>query len=82
MKAVKKIAGGIVGLFLLYLLCGFVWSVLNVQSCSRNLPNNSTCEQIAENDAMNCKYIILRWKKVSYDQELKECKDWEKNHSN
>lgn len=48
-----------------------------MQLCSYDLPENSTCEQIAENNAKNCKYIILRWKKVDYNKELKECKEWE-----
>ncbi len=48
-----------------------------MQSCTSDLPENPTCEQIAENNANNCKYVILRWKKVDYNKELQECKEWE-----
>ena len=48
-----------------------------MQSCSYDLPENPTCEQIADNNANHCKYVILRWKKVDYNKELKECKEWE-----
>lgn len=77
MNKIKSIIGVLVGLFVLYLIISFGWSVLNMQSCSYNLPENPTCEQIAENNANNCKYVILRWKKVDYNKELKECKAWE-----
>lgn len=77
MKVIKNIVGIGIGLFILYLIAGFVWGVLNMQSCTSNLPKNPTCEQIAENNANNCKYVILKWKKVDYDKELKECREWE-----
>lgn len=77
MNKIKSIIGVLIGLFVLYLIISFGWSVLNMQSCSYNLPENPTCEQIAENNANNRKYVILRWKKVDYNKELKECKEWE-----
>jgi len=66
-----------IGFFVLYLIAGFAWGVLNTQSCTSDLPENPTCEQIAENNANNCKYVILKRKKVDYDKELKECREWE-----
>lgn len=78
----KKIIGIIVVLFILYIAMEFLWGILNTQSCSYNLPKNPTCEQIAKNNANNCSYVILKWKKVDYNQELKQCKDWEKNKLN
>ncbi len=77
MKSIKSIIGILLGLFVLYLIIEFAWNFLHMQSCSSNLPPNPTCEQIAENNANNCKYVILRWKKVDYNKELKECKEWE-----
>lgn len=77
MKKLKNIFGILVGLFVFYLVSSFIWSVLNIQTCSSNLPKNPTCEQIAANNAKNCKYVIFRWKKVDYDKELKECREWE-----
>ncbi len=77
MKKIKDIIGFLLGLFALYLIISFGWSILNMQSCTSDLPENPTCEQIAENDANNCKYVILRWKKVDYNKELRECKEWE-----
>ena len=78
MKTLGSIISVIVGLFVLYLIGGFVWGILNMQLCSSNLPKNPTCEQIAKNDAENCEYVILKWKKVDYRQELKKCQDWER----
>ncbi len=77
MKKLKSIFGILVGLFVVYLITSFIWSVLNIQTCSYDLPKNPTCEQMAENNAKNCKYVIFRWKEVDYDKELKECKEWE-----
>ena len=77
MKTLGSIISVIVGLFVLYLIGGFVWGILNMQSCSSDLPKNPTCEQIAKNNAENCEYVILKWKKVDYDKELKECREWE-----
>jgi len=80
MKTIKNIIGVLVGLFILYLVVSFGWSFLNMQSCSLLSKNTDpTCEQIAENNANNCKYIILRWKKVDYNRELQKCKTWEQN---
>lgn len=45
-----------------------------MQSCTSNLPENPTCEQIAKNSVDNCKYIILKWKKINYSDELQKCK--------
>lgn len=77
MKNIKYIIGIVIGLFILYLIVGFAWGILNMQLCSYELPENPTCEQIAENNVNNCKYMILKWKKVDYDKELKACKEWE-----
>ena len=77
----KKIFGVVIGLITLYLLISFAWSLLNVQTCSYNLPKNATCEQIAENNANNCKYVVLKWKKVDYDKELQQCKEWEQKQT-
>ena len=73
----KKILGIIVGSLVLYLIIKSGWGLLNMQKCSSDLPENPTCEQIAENNASNCKYVILRWKKVNYNKELQQCKEWE-----
>ncbi|OGY37808.1 MAG: hypothetical protein A3E36_02335 [Candidatus Andersenbacteria bacterium RIFCSPHIGHO2_12_FULL_45_11b] len=70
-----------VGAFALYLIGSLTWGVLNTQSCSSDLPENPTCEQIAENNAQNCKYVILRWKKVDYETELRECRAWEQEQN-
>lgn len=77
MKKIISVIGFLLGLFALYLIVSFGWSILNMQSCTYDLPENPTCEQIAENDANNCKYVILRWKKVDYNKELQKCKEWE-----
>jgi len=77
----KKIIGIIVILVSLYIAIGFVWGILNMQSCSSNLPKNATCEQIAKNNANNCSYVILKWKKVDYNKELLQCKEWEKKQT-
>jgi hypothetical protein len=54
--------------------------IVNMQSCSvgGENRNNWTCEQNAQYNAENCHYVILKWKKVSYDKELNECKAREK----
>ncbi|GEM_PF-4015090 len=62
-------------IFILYLIGEFLWEIPNVQLCTSNLPKNPTCEQIAENNLRNCRYIIKRWKKVDYNLELKKCQD-------
>ena len=77
MKLIKNIILILLGLAVFYLIIEFAWSVLNMRSCAYYLPQNPTCEQIAENSANNCKYTILRWKKVDYNKELEKCKKWE-----
>lgn len=79
MKTIKSVIGILIGLFILYLVVSFGWSILNTQTCTYDLPENPTCEQIAKNNADNCKYVILRWKKVDYNKELQKCKLWEQN---
>lgn len=79
MKIIKSVISILIGLFLLYLVVSLGWSFLNIQTCTTNPIENPTCEQIAENDANNCKYVILRWKKVDYNKELQKCKVWEQN---
>jgi hypothetical protein len=78
MKIIKKIFFVIFGLILIYFLIESVWNLLNIQLCSSKLPKNATCEQIAENNSKNCKYLILRWKRVDYSSELKDCQEWER----
>lgn len=77
----KKILSILVGLLALYLIASSAWSVLNMQQCSSDLPENPTCEQIAENNSKNCKFVILKWKKVDYDKELQQCKEWEQKQT-
>ena len=70
---------GIIILILLslYVAISFGWGLLNTQECLSDLPKNPTCKQIAENKSKNCKYVFLKWKKVDYNLELKQCKEWE-----
>jgi len=82
MKAIKTVFSFAVVALVLYLIGSLVWGVLNMQSCSSDLPENPTCEQIAENNANNCEYVILRWKKVDYEKELNECRAWEEKQNN
>ena len=77
MKKLKNLIGILLGLFLFYLIASYIWGFLNMQACSSNLPKNATCEQIAENNSNNCKYVIFKWKKVDYNKELQQCKEWE-----
>lgn len=77
----KKILSILVGLFVLYLILSFAWSILNTQQCSSLAEKNATCEQIAENNSKSCKYVILRWKKVDYNKELQQCKEWEQKQT-
>ena len=74
---VKIISGILIGLLVIHLTVTFGWNLLNMQSCTSDLHENPTCEQIAENNAKNCKYTILRWKKIDYNKELRECQQWE-----
>ncbi len=77
----KNVLGILVGLFILYLIASFSWSILNMQECSLLSEKNATCEQIAENNSKNCKYVILKWKKVDYDKELRLCNEGEVKQS-
>lgn len=79
MGAIKLVLLVVTGIGVALLLIEGIWSVLNIQSCQYDLPKNATCEQIAQNDSKNCKYIILKWKTVDYNSELKKCEDWEQN---
>lgn len=76
MKKLKNVIFILLGLLLFYFIASSTWSFLNMQICTSNLPKNATCEQIAENNANSCKYVILRWKKVDYNKELQQCKEW------
>ncbi|MFH0936938.1 MAG: hypothetical protein V1808_01440 [Candidatus Daviesbacteria bacterium] len=78
----KKVLSILVGLFVLYLIVSFAWSILNAQQCSILAEKNATCEQIAENNSKSCKYVVLQWKKVDYDKELQQCKEWEQKQTN
>lgn len=80
MQMVKKVASVVVGLFFLYILIAFGWSLLNVQHCKFGHQSNATCEEMAEDNAKNCEYVILKWKRVSYEEELKKCKDYANTH--
>lgn len=77
----KKILGILIGLFVFYLILSSAWSILNTQQCTGLAEKNATCEQIAENNSKSCKYVILRWKKVDYDKELQQCKEWEQKQT-
>lgn len=72
------------GLYAIYLILSLVWGVLNIQSCKGEvLSENATCEEIVESHVKNCKYVILKWKMVDYEKELRKCKRWEeKNKEN
>lgn len=76
MKKLKSILKILIGIFTFYLVVSFIWGILNMQTCSYNLPKNPTCEQTAENNSKNCKYVIFRWKTVDYHKELKKCREW------
>lgn len=77
MKTSKKILSILIAILVIYIIGSFCWSLLNTQTCTIEYPKNATCEQIAENNSKNCKYLVLRWKKVDYSKELQSCKDWE-----
>lgn len=79
MNQIKALISVVVGLFFFYIIVSFSWSLLNIQSCTSLSQKNPTCEEIAANNAQNCKYVILSWKTVDYNQELKKCKEWEQN---
>lgn len=64
----------------LYVVLSVVWSLLNAQTCTINTGKDATCEEIAEDRANNCEYSIMKWKKVSYEKELNDCLDWERNN--
>jgi len=73
MKILKSIIAAILTLVVFYAIG---WSIWNTQRCTTfDIPPNATCEQIAENNAKNCKYVIQWWKKVDYNKELQECKN-------
>lgn len=77
----KSMLSILVSLIILYFVISFSWSLLNTQTCSvGDLPKNATCQQIAENNSKYCKYVILKWKKVDYNAELKKCQQWEANN--
>lgn len=83
MKALKTIAGIILGLFVLYIIISFGWSVLNMQTCSViSSKEEATCEEMAKNNVESCKYLILRWKVNDYEKELQECKEWKQKQEN
>lgn len=52
-----------------------------MQSCSMTNGNKKdwSCEQIAKNNSENCHYVIMRWKKIDYKNELDNCNAWEQN---
>jgi len=77
----KNIVALILGVIVLYLVLSFGWSLLNIQSCSYpDNMNELSCEEQAKNQAENCRYLILKWKKVDYDQDLQQCQEWEREH--
>lgn len=75
---IKEISKILLAIFAFYLITSIFWSVLNIQLCTSDLPKNPNCEQIAENNSKNCRYIILKWKKVDYSKELEKCREWER----
>lgn len=79
----KKILTITIIIIAFLIVASFGWSIVNTQSCKAvNLPKEATCEQIAENNSKNCKYVFLKWKSVEYDKELKSCNEWEQNAKN
>lgn len=78
----KKIVSVIITAIILYFIISFGWSLLNTQSCSMTNENKKdwSCEQIAKNNSENCRYVILRWKKIDFEKELKKCQSWELNN--
>lgn len=75
----KKIISVILSLVVFYFIVSVGWSVLNTQTCSMNDEDKKSwpCEQIAKNNSENCHYVIMKWKKVNYEKELKECQSWQ-----
>ncbi|OGI28444.1 MAG: hypothetical protein A2420_00825 [Candidatus Moranbacteria bacterium RIFOXYC1_FULL_44_13] len=75
----KKIMSITIFLIVLYFIISIGWSVLNMQSCSVVSENRKEwpCEQIAKDNSENCHYIIMRWKKVDYERERKQCQSWQ-----
>jgi len=67
----------VLGVVSIYLIGSFVWSILNTQVCTGLGEKGDSCEEIARKGSENCRYVILRWKRVSYEHELKKCLDWE-----
>lgn len=63
--------------FLVFYTMG--WSIWNATRCTKmDIPPDATCEQVAENNTKNCKYLIQWWGKVDYDKELQNCKKLKK----
>lgn len=76
----KKFFSLLIVVGVIYVLYSLASGVVNMQSCTMGNENrnNWSCEQNAKYNTENCHYVILKWKKVSYDQELNECKAWKK----
>jgi hypothetical protein len=79
---IREVLGFFLALIFIYIIFSYAWSILHMQSCSYDTAKQSTCEQIAENNSKNCKYLILRWKKVDYNDELKRCNSWDTKPGN
>lgn len=77
----KRIISAIIIAIILYFVVSFGWSLLHMQSCSMTNGNKKdwSCEQIAKNNSENCHYVIMRWKKIDYKNELDNCNAWEQN---
>ena len=74
-----KIAQYTIIVIAFFVIASLIWSLLNIQTCSGLARKEASCEQIAEHNSNNCEYIILKWKKVSYEKELSDCLKWERN---
>jgi hypothetical protein len=72
MKKVISIAATI---SVIYLVFSMASGIVNMQSCAVGSEDKSnwTCEQVARTNSESCHYVILRWKKVSYGEELNKC---------
>ena len=75
---IKDIFYSILSLILVFFLWSFVWSILNIQTCTSS-QKNASCEEMAKNSVENCRYKILFWKKNNYEKELTMCKNFYEN---
>jgi hypothetical protein len=77
---IKEILYSIFSIILVIILWGYLWGILNIQTCS-SAGKNASCEEIAKNSVENCTYKILFWKKNNYEKELRMCKNFYENNN-